>query len=308
MKYGMRERISGGVIIAAIAVILVLFFFGRPGHRSENATAPEVSFNQQPVASSAQNAATQAVKSPSPFSQAPDPSQLNGAMPAPIETAQNPSATSSAAQEHPPTLSPVPAVGAAPSAAVTPIQTQSFALAPASQHVAPVTSHGHSQAHAAAASAPASQHTASQHTASSHASASHAASKPAALKPAASESERKVGLASTPSNDPVIGAAAAHTGAAHPTAASKHSASTTHASAPAEGWSVQAGSFGNADNAQRLLNRLSQGGFKAYTLRRDPNTVVLVGPFSSSQAAEETRTQLQQRTGTNGLVVRNGRH
>ena len=303
MKYGMRERISGGVIIAAIAVILVLFFFGRPGHRSENATAPEVSFNQQPVASSAQNAATQAVKSPSPFSQAPDPSQLNGAMPAPIETAQNASTALSAAQEHPPTLSPAPAGGAAPSAAVTPIQTQSFALAPASQHVAPVTSHGHSQAPAAAASAPASQH-----TASSHASALHAASKPAALKPAASESERKVGLASTPSNDPVIGAAAAHTGAAHPTVASKHSASTTHASAPAEGWSVQAGSFGNADNAQRLLNRLSQGGFKAYTLRRDPNTVVLVGPFSSSQAAEETRTQLQQRTGTNGLVVRNGRH
>ncbi|RKQ97240.1 DedD protein [Kushneria sinocarnis] len=70
------------------------------------------------------------------------------------------------------------------------------------------------------------------------------------------------------------------------------------------GWAVQAGSFGKADNADRLVSRLKDLGFDAYQKARNDLQTVYVGPYNSSEAGEQARTQLQQRANIKGLVVR----
>ncbi|WP_084387958.1 SPOR domain-containing protein [Kushneria phosphatilytica] len=69
-------------------------------------------------------------------------------------------------------------------------------------------------------------------------------------------------------------------------------------------WAVQAGSFGKADNADRLVARLKDLGFHAYQKSRKDLQTVYVGPYDSSEAGEQARTQLQQRANIKGLVVR----
>ncbi|BBG29902.1 SPOR domain-containing protein [Zymobacter palmae] len=285
MKYGMRERISGGIILVAIAVILVLIFFGRPGHHKEDAAAPDVSFNQQPINGSPAN--DQPLTLPADASAAPnavDQAPTDGAVPALDQqngsAVVNPITPAPAAPQPIQTnLQPAPVVPAAPAqpavqrpAAPVPAQARPAAPAPSKPAPQPV----------------------------------HKADKPAAA-PVAPKAESKP--AKLASSDPIMNAAQRPEARPAPAAApAKPAAPAPSAAVPTDGWSVQAGSFGNNDNAQRLIQRLAQSGFKAYTLKRDPNTVVLVGPFSTSQAAEEARTQMQQRAGTNGLVVRNGKH
>lgn len=281
MKYGMRERISGGIILVAIAVILVLIFFGRPGHHHDDAAAPEVSFNQQPLNSGeinndqpltppAETTAGAAVSNQTaPDLAVPDLNQQNEAM------AVNPQPTS---------VMPQPAP-------VAPVNIQPAPVAPAQPAPQP-------QRPAVAPTTPARP--------------TPAPSKPAPVQPAHKPAVEPKGDAKPgklASSDPIMNAAQrsdVRSSAAPAKPVAQAPAPT--AAVPSDGWSVQAGSFGNTENAQRLIQRLSQSGFKAYTLKRDPNTVVLVGPFSTSQAAEEARTQMQQRAGTNGLVVRNGKH
>ena len=279
MKYGMRERISGGIILVAIAVMLVLIFFGRPGHHKDEAP-PEVSFNQQPLATgtatdqplklpadanAAPNAGSNAVNQGAATLSVPSGNPQEGA--AQVNAQSLPSQPAPAAPVVIPTAPIVSAQPAAPERPTTPVTRP----APASAKPAPAVPAAHM----------------------------HNAEKVEKTAP-----EAKPKLAS---GDPIMNMAQRHNAHAAP-APAKPAASAASAATPAEGWSVQAGSFGNSDNAQRLVQRLSQSGFKTYTLKRDPNTVVLVGPFATSQAAEEARTQMQQRTGTNGLVVRNGKH
>ena len=288
MKYGMRERISGGIILVAIAVILVLIFFGRPGHHKDEA-APEVSFNQQPL-----NAGTptdQPLTLPTEANATPSVADQGTA----TLTVPSGNPQEGAAQINTQPLQPQsqPAPVAAPSAPAAPVAIQSAPVVPA-QPAAPLRP-----------AAPAARPAPAKPAPTAPAAPVHKTEK--AEKPAAApKPEAKPKLAS---GDPIMNAAQrSDTHAAPAPAPVKPAAPAASAATPADGWSVQAGSFGNSDNAQRLVQRLSQSGFKSYTLKRDPNTVVLVGPFATSQAAEEVRTQMQQRAGTNGLVVRNGKH
>lgn len=71
------------------------------------------------------------------------------------------------------------------------------------------------------------------------------------------------------------------------------------------GWTVQAGSFGQSANAERLERELEEQGFEAYRRQRDGGlTSVYVGPFESSEAGERARTELKERANIQGLLVR----
>ncbi|GKW49532.1 SPOR domain-containing protein [Halomonas sp. NCCP-2165] len=70
-------------------------------------------------------------------------------------------------------------------------------------------------------------------------------------------------------------------------------------------WAVQAGSFGEPANAERLERRLSEQGFRAYRRPRDNGlTTVYVGPFESSEAGERARGELKDRANIQGLLIR----
>ncbi|GHA92749.1 SPOR domain-containing protein [Modicisalibacter luteus] len=70
-------------------------------------------------------------------------------------------------------------------------------------------------------------------------------------------------------------------------------------------WAVQVGSFGEPDNAQRLESKLDEQGFNAFRQPRSNNlTTVYVGPFASSEAGEQARTELKEKANIQGLLVR----
>lgn len=80
--------------------------------------------------------------------------------------------------------------------------------------------------------------------------------------------------------------------------------STTPVSAAGE-WAVQAGSFGEPANAERLEAQLNEQGFNAYRREREGGlTSVYVGPYGSSEAGERARTELKERANIQGLLVR----
>ena len=267
----------------------MLFFFGRPGHRDDKAAAPDVSFNQQPVTDA---------RGDQPLTLPSDaPVASNNVATSPVGNDTGATAPELNVQNNAPTAEVSPQPPVAPT--TTGSQNQSTAVAIQPAPVVP--------AQPAPQPAPAPRPAPAAPVATP--------SKPAPAQPArkAEKPAPEAKPAKLASSDPIMNAAqrsdARPAPAAKPAAAPAVApAATATASTPTDGWSVQAGSFGNTDNAQRLVQRLAQNGFKAYTLKRDPNTVVLVGPFSTSQAAEEARTQMQQRAATNGLVVRNGKH
>lgn len=267
MKYGMRERVIGGIILVALAVILVPMFFGSPSERASK-RAPTVTVNQTPI------------ESPAPQDIVP-PTPPQGVQPsAPQATAPTESqATTTPVEQPQPAPSSYEVAPSEPAKEATPV-------APARDNaMGPVRN-----APSAAAKPTAPQATPSKPAARP--------AEPAARPQASTQQPAKLA-----SKDPIMAAAGQQP--ARPAAPAKPAASApAPLNAPAEGWSVQAGSFGNADNAQRLVQRLSENGFKAYTLKRAGNVVVMVGPFSSSQAGEQARTELQQRASINGFVVR----
>ncbi|MGM0825836.1 MAG: SPOR domain-containing protein [Pseudomonadota bacterium] len=82
-------------------------------------------------------------------------------------------------------------------------------------------------------------------------------------------------------------------------------AEATTSSAPDGEWAVQVGSFGNADNAQRLSDQLSDEGFAVYQRERDNQmTTVYVGPFATSEEGETAMSDVKQRANVQGLLVR----
>ncbi|WP_242458057.1 SPOR domain-containing protein [Halomonas sp. YLGW01] len=70
-------------------------------------------------------------------------------------------------------------------------------------------------------------------------------------------------------------------------------------------WSVQAGSFGEPGNAERLEQQLEAKGFNAYRRPRGNDlTAVYVGPFASAEEGERARSELKAKANLQGLVVR----
>ncbi|ASK18780.1 SPOR domain-containing protein [Halomonas sp. N3-2A] len=70
-------------------------------------------------------------------------------------------------------------------------------------------------------------------------------------------------------------------------------------------WAVQVGSFGDAGNARRLSDQLTQAGFSAYLRERDNNlTSVYVGPYATSEDGESAMAIIKQRANVQGLLVR----
>ena len=70
-------------------------------------------------------------------------------------------------------------------------------------------------------------------------------------------------------------------------------------------WAVQVGSFGEAGNAQRLMQKLRDQGYPAYSRERNNSlTTVYVGPFGASEDAEGVMSELKSRENLQGLLVK----
>lgn len=70
-------------------------------------------------------------------------------------------------------------------------------------------------------------------------------------------------------------------------------------------WAVQVGSFGKPDNASGLEKRLKEQGYPAYS--RNPGdgmTRVYVGPYATTEAAEDAMANLKAQLNQQGLLVR----
>lgn len=72
-------------------------------------------------------------------------------------------------------------------------------------------------------------------------------------------------------------------------------------------WLVQLGSFGNADNASRLRDKVREKGYAAYTqsVERGDMTLTRVfsGPFVSEQEAKSAKSRLDKSFSLNSLVM-----
>lgn len=75
-----------------------------------------------------------------------------------------------------------------------------------------------------------------------------------------------------------------------------------------QGWSVRLGSFAEERNANNLLQRLQDAGYRAYTRQSASNgtrmTGVYVGPWLEQDAVRQYQRQLQEEFHLSGLVVR----
>ncbi|ANF57800.1 SPOR domain-containing protein [Halotalea alkalilenta] len=288
MKYGIRERIIGGIILIALAVIVVPMFFGSPSER-ESGPGPTMTINQQPIEVPQRDIAPPQSELSSAPDDGSDPSAdvSQYAQLLPEETPSGNGATvepeaaasAGAAQE------PAPAANApAEPTPITPVQAPERPAPPLQQAEAPAPP-------AAAPSAPAQ-------------APERPAAAPPQQAPSRSEPSASQGSGSLASSDPIMAAANRHRGDSG--ASSPSAGSSSSAAAPSSGnWSVQAGSFGQGANADRLVEQLRGLGFDAYKISRGANSVVMVGPFQSSEAGESARQQLQQRANINGFVVRN---
>ncbi|WP_069384254.1 SPOR domain-containing protein [Halomonas caseinilytica] len=74
---------------------------------------------------------------------------------------------------------------------------------------------------------------------------------------------------------------------------------------PGGDWAIQVGSFGQSGNAERLQARLEEQGYPAYHRARDNDlTTVYVGPYASSEVAENVMGKLKAGLNLQGLLVR----
>lgn len=75
-----------------------------------------------------------------------------------------------------------------------------------------------------------------------------------------------------------------------------------------EGWAVRLGTFAEQANADELLSRLREAGYKAYTRPVDsqqgPLTAVFVGPWLDRARGNEYLEELQDRFRLSGMLVR----
>ena len=134
-----------------------------------------------------------------------------------------------------------------------------------------------------------------QATSSAQTSSSRQTPAPTRSKPAPADKESAAAKARhSAENDPILEAARKGSdGTGNPPSAVSDG-----------GWAVQSGSFSNPEYAKGLADKLKGNHFPVYTLARNNLTVVLVGPYDSSESAEKASTQLQQQANIKGLVVR----
>ncbi|WP_027349042.1 SPOR domain-containing protein [Halotalea alkalilenta] len=285
MKYGIRERIIGGIILIALAVIVVPMFFGSPSER-ESGPGPTMTINQQPIEVPQRDIAppqSELFSAPDDGSDSTaDVSQYAQLLPEEAPSGNGPTVEPEAAASAGAAQEPAPAASMpAEPTPITPVQAPERPAPPPQQAQAPAPS-APARAPERPAAAPPQQ----------------------AQAPSRSESSASQGSGSLASSDPIMAAANRYRGDSG--ASSSSTGSSSSAAAPSSGnWSVQAGSFGQGANADRLVEQLRGLGFAAYKISRGANSVVMVGPFQSSEAGESARQQLQQRANINGFVVRN---
>ncbi|WP_280539112.1 SPOR domain-containing protein [Chromohalobacter sp. 11-W] len=127
-------------------------------------------------------------------------------------------------------------------------------------------------------------------------------SQPASSQPAASNDGEASGEERSTNDDPIAAIAEQ--------SASSQAQEDDTDGAPAtsevqDGWAVQVGSFGQPDNASRLVEKLTSQGFDAYQRPRDNDlTTVYVGPFGTSDEGERVRTELKEDANIQGLLIR----
>lgn len=111
---------------------------------------------------------------------------------------------------------------------------------------------------------------------------------------------------SVPASEPAV--AETTTPAATATVEADRTASPTRQPAPvAAGFVIQLGSFGNRDNAERLVQTLRAQKFAAYSKvdkRADPAVYrVLVGPMTKREQADAQLARVRTLSGQNAIVV-----
>lgn len=133
-----------------------------------------------------------------------------------------------------------------------------------------------------------------------------ASSQPGASQPEASDDGEASGEAEVANDDPIAAIAEQFASSeAQRDTGDNEASSTSDSPAPQDGWAVQVGSFGQADNATRLVEKLSSQGFDAYQRPRENDlTTVYVGPFGTSDEGERVRTELKEDANIQGLLIR----
>jgi DedD protein len=237
MKYGMRERISGAIILLALAVIFLPMLFDDPVSRDER---------PQPMLSIEAPLEVERVEVDDPQ----PPSRLD-------ETSRDVAAEVDDSQRS--------------AAAVTePVQSST-------------SGSDDPEASQEPAAAPA------QPSADSDGSTSVASGESSAASQAASDQGQSDNAGTEQSADPIAELARA--------AEAKRAASGD--------WSVQAGSFGEPGNAERLAKKLESQGFSVFSRPRGNDlTAVYVGPYASAEEGERARSELKAKANLQGLVVR----
>lgn len=253
MKYGMRERISGIVIIVALALILLPILFGGSSDEDESSNDSSVII-EQPIEMSQPDVAAPQSPLPEDDGDADDASDQSG------QASQN---------------------------------NQLF----------PDHERESASAQTPASSEPSSSRTDSRDSATTRAgngaTSSANTGSASTSKPATPARDSNVGntqrqapaRSDDSSGDPIMAAANRNS----------HSASQTSGSG---GWAVQAGSFGQPGNADRLIEQLKAQGFSAYKQPRGELNTVYVGPFGSTEESERARAELQEKANIKGLIVR----
>lgn len=315
MRNGMKERIIGGAILVALAIIVVPMFVGGSGKKEGSGQAPSMTINEEqidvPDDQQASNGDGNEGQQPQGDGAGSDVSQYSQLLPG-SEGPQdiNPDAQASVTQAQQGSngnASPDSGEGSAaaaqshqmePSQPVheSSAQSQQQPATPPQRpaHREPAHSQQPAESQRSNSSSSSRNATASNSTASRSSTASNAQPKSSSQ----GSSAQRNSDSSMASSDPILAAANRYDSNGSRSSASGASASGR--------WSVQAGSFGNAANADNLVKRLKGLGFNAYQISRGANKVVLVGPYNSSGAGESARTQLQQKANINGFVVHSG--
>lgn len=238
MKYGMRERISGAIILLALAVIFLPMLFDDPVSRDER---------PQPMLSIEAPLEVERVEVDDPQ----PPSRLD-------ETSRDVAAEEGDSQRSTAAVTE-PAQSSTASGSDDPEASQEPAAAPA------------------------------QPSADSDGSTSVASGESSAASQAASDQGQSDNAGTEQSADPIAELARA--------AEAKRAASGD--------WSVQAGSFGEPGNAERLAKKLESQGFSVFSRPRGNDlTAVYVGPYASAEEGERARSELKAKANLQGLVVR----
>ncbi|WP_457808207.1 SPOR domain-containing protein [Kushneria sp. EE4] len=271
MKYGMRERISGIVIIVALALILLPIMFGGSSDDEESADDSSMII-EQPINMSQRDVA--APQSPLPENEdRVDDSARSG------QSSQSNQLFPDRQRET--EQAPARAEPSSPQTGSRDADTARTGGNTAS-----------SSGSTAASSAGSTSSTGSASNSGSSAASSSSSRPATTTRESSSSAQRQTPARSDDSSgDPIMAAA------------NRNSASASQPSGSG-GWAVQAGSFGQPENADRLIEQLKSQGFAAYKQPRGELNTVYVGPYGSTEESERARAELQSRANIKGLIVR----